>query len=71
MASLPVSTYCFGYGAERVIGSPMPYTGFHRVTGAGDTVPDAPGAVPGFDAFARYRKLFDGPLIADRGSGGQ
>jgi N-ethylmaleimide reductase len=35
--------------------------------------PSAPGAGPDFDAVARYRKLFDGPLIAnhsfDRESG--
>jgi N-ethylmaleimide reductase len=29
--------------------------------------PSAPGAVPDFDAIARYRKLFDGPLIANHG----
>ncbi len=31
--------------------------------------PDAPGAGPDFDAIARYRKLFDGPLIANHGFG--
>ena len=29
--------------------------------------PAAPGAVPDFDAIARYRKLFAGPLIANHG----
>lgn len=29
--------------------------------------PGAPGAVPDFDAIARYRKLFDGLLIANHG----
>ncbi len=29
--------------------------------------PAARGAAPDFDAFARYRKLFDGPLIANHG----
>ena len=29
--------------------------------------PGAPGAVPDFDEFARYRKLFGGPLIANHG----
>lgn len=31
--------------------------------------PSAPGARPDFDAFARYRKLFDGPLVANNGFG--
>jgi N-ethylmaleimide reductase len=31
--------------------------------------PVAPGAGPGFDAIARYRKLFAGPLIANHGFG--
>ncbi len=31
--------------------------------------PAAPGAAPGFDAIARYRKLFGGPLIANHGFG--
>ena len=29
--------------------------------------PDTPGGEPGFDAVARYRKLFGGPLIANHG----
>jgi N-ethylmaleimide reductase len=29
--------------------------------------PNAPGAIPDFDAIARYRRLFDGPLIANHG----
>ncbi|WP_344592673.1 hypothetical protein [Streptomyces violaceusniger] len=29
--------------------------------------PAAPGAAPDHDAFARYRRLFDGPLIANHG----
>ena len=31
--------------------------------------PAAPGAGPDFDAIARYRKLFGGPLIANHGFG--
>jgi N-ethylmaleimide reductase len=33
--------------------------------------PAAPGAEPDFDAIARYRKLFGGPLIANHGFGPQ
>jgi hypothetical protein len=31
--------------------------------------PAVPGVAPGFDAITRYRKLFDGPLIANHGFG--
>jgi len=37
----------------------------------GRRAPAARGAVPDFDAIARYRKLFGGPLIANHGFGQQ
>ncbi|WP_243980178.1 hypothetical protein [Streptomyces sp. NEAU-YJ-81] len=33
----------------------------------GGPAPAAPGAALGQDAFAGYRRLFDGPLIANHG----